>query len=247
MAQRVSDNLTLFILAAGIGTRLGKLTENRPKALVEINKTPMINLLINKMLGYGFSNFVVNLHHHGKMLESHLLNNFPNLKISFSNEEKMLLDTGGALIKAKEFLRNNDPFLVHNVDIILPFNPCEMLVQHSSRKALMTLAVSQRKSKRKLIFNSENELCGWTNTETGELRKAENYTKNNKLLAYSGVQWVSTDYFEIEQRTGRFSIIDSWLDFCHKKPVIAYEHSKVGWFDLGNESKIQEAERFSKS
>ena len=110
MAQRYSENLTLFILAAGIGSRLGQLTKNRPKALVEVNKTPMIYLLINKMLSYGFSNFVVNLHHHGKMLERHLSNNFPNLKISFSDEEKMLLDTGGALIKAKEFLRNDDPF-----------------------------------------------------------------------------------------------------------------------------------------
>ncbi len=243
MAQGVSDNLTVFILAAGIGSRLGKLTEDRPKALVQVNRKPMINSLIDKLILFGFSNFAVNLHHHGEMLKNHLINSYPNIEIVFSDEQNLLLDTGGAIVKAKPILQNTANFLVHNVDIVLPFNPCDMLSHHLKHNALITLAVSMRKSTRNLIFDLDNKLCGWINNETGEIRKAKNYRSENKILAYSGVQWVSTEYFELEKRTGPFGIIDSWLDICHIKPIIAFEHPVSGWFDLGTEAKIGEAEK----
>lgn len=243
MASRIPENLTAFILAAGIGSRLGKLTENKPKALIEVNGTPMINILINRLLYCKFNNFVVNIHHRGQMLRQYLDSHYPNLQIKYSDETSELLDTGGAITHAYSLLKQHDNFLVHNVDIILPCDIQNMLLQHLDSKSITTLAVSQRESKRNLLFDTENRLCGWINLETGEIKKAKNYTKNHKLLAYSGVQWISSQFFDLEKRLGKFSIIDSWLDICHIKPITAYEHSEKGWFDLGTENKIETAEK----
>jgi NDP-sugar pyrophosphorylase family protein len=242
MAQGISNNLTAFILAAGTGSRLGKITHDKPKALVEFGNKPMIDMLMEKLIHQGFTNFVVNLFHHADLLKSHLLQKYNGLALSFSDETTELLDTGGAIKHAQDLLSNKGSFLVHNVDVVIPFNPLEMLDIHNSTQGIMTLAVSDRKSTRKLLFDEDNHLCGWTNLETGQVRRGKNYTPNHKMLSFSGVQWVSSEYFEHETHSGRFSIIDSWLTMSHIKPIIAFEHSEEGWFDLGTESKIREAE-----
>lgn len=242
MAQGISNNLTAFILAAGIGSRLGKITHEKPKAMVEVGNTPMIDLLMEKLINQCFTNFVVNLHHHANLLKNYLSTKYPNIPFAFSDETEELLDTGGAIKHAQHLLPASESFLVHNVDVILPCNPLEMLKTQTSQDAVMTLAVSDRKSTRKLLFDQNNHLCGWTNLETGEVRRANNYAKDHKLLAYSGVQWISPEYFGMETHIGRFSVIDSWLSICHIKPILAFEHHEDGWFDLGSESKIKDAE-----
>ncbi len=242
MAQRISNNLTAFVLAAGIGSRLGRITHEKPKALVEFGQRPMIDFLMEKLIVQGFSDFVFNLHHHADMLKNYLLEKYGNQTLSFSDETLELLDTGGAIKHAQSVLSGKGDFLVHNVDVVLPFNPLEMIDMHIFSQSVMTLAVSDRKSTRKLLFDTNNHLCGWTNLETGQVRHGQNYTPNHKALAFSGVQWVSPEYFDCETHTGRFSVIDSWLSMCHYKPIVAYEHPSEGWFDLGTESKIREAE-----
>jgi len=235
------EPLTVFILSAGLGTRLGTLTSNKPKALVKVGSLPMIDRLLINLSQRGFGHFVINLHHHADLLENHLKQNFPDFDIKFSNERNELLDTGGAIIHAKNLLLSND-FLIHNVDIIMPCKLFEMLEIHRNNKAMFTLAVSDRNSSRKLLFTKDGFLCGWKNLTTGELKKNINFTDNHIALSYSGVQWVSSDYFSIEERKGKFSIIDAWLEISNKHPVVAFEHSSNGWYDMGTEQLICKVE-----
>lgn len=242
MAQRVSGNRVAFILAAGMGSRLGNLTLDKPKALVKIGNTPMIDRLLHGLQQQGFNQFIVNVHHHADVLQEYIESKFPELNIRFSDERNQLLDTGGALLKLKPMFSDETNLLVHNVDVILPFEPIDMLESHLENSAICTLAVSDRKSSRKLLFDSNNRLCGWKNSDTGEIRKALNFSQEHKEFAFSGVHWMNTQFYNYNTHQERFSIIDSWLNICHKIPIMAYEHSCKGWFDLGTEMKIKEAE-----
>lgn len=241
--ENILKQYPVFILAAGVGSRLKELTVTKPKAMVPIAGVPMIDRLIRDLNRQGFFHFVINVHHHADLLEHHIRQAFHNLDISFSSERKTLLDTGGALIHAKHLLENND-FLVHNVDIMLPVELKTMLQCHKEKKALFTLAVSNRTSSRKLLFTPENHLCGWKNDSTGEIIKAKNYTENHIELSYSGVQWISKKYFDMEQQTGKFSIVLSWLNLCHLYPIVGFRHNQKGWFDMGTIEKIKEVEHY---
>ena len=242
MAPRISRNQVVFILAAGIGSRLKELTTNKPKAMVNVGGMPMIDRLLNTLQKQEFNQFIVNLHHHGDVLQQHLEIEFPELNIAFSNERNELLDTGGAILKIEPMLEKNTTLLIHNVDVILPFEPIEMLATHLSNKAICTLAVSDRTSSRKLLFNAKNQLCGWKNVQTGEIRKAINYNPKHRELAFSGVHWMNSEFYNYNTHKGRFSIIDSWLTICHDAPIFAFEHKSDGWFDLGTAEKIKDAE-----
>ncbi len=233
-----------FIPAAGYGTRLGSLTAETPKALVPVLGTPMIVRLIQKLTTEGFTRYVINLHHFANQLEQFLRNQSFNVNLEFSCERQQLLDTGGAIIHAAEKLKTSEQFLVHNVDVILPVHTMEIYSAHKKAGAMVTVAVSDRNSSRKLLFDRNNYLCGWINEKTGEVKKAANYTSQHRALAYSGVQWTSRAYLDVETRTGKFSIIDSWLDLCATYPIIAFEHTSEGWFDLGVPENIRLAETY---
>lgn len=247
MPQGIAPEMRAMVLAAGRGTRLGALTADRPKALVEVAGRPMIDQVINKLSNSGFRWFVVNLHHHGTMLREHLLNSPAAAQIAFSQEFDQLLDTGGALLRARPLLEGAGHFFAHNVDIVLPADPQAMLRAHLDTGALFTLAVSDRKSSRKLLFDPDGRLCGWRDEATGQLRRAANYTPNHRALAYSGAQWVADRYLAIERRQGAFSVVDAWLDLCGQHPVVAFQHPAEGWFDLGSPEKIARAENWMKS
>ncbi|HON17791.1 MAG TPA: sugar phosphate nucleotidyltransferase [Salinivirgaceae bacterium] len=236
-----------FIPAAGVGSRLGHITTNQPKAMVPVLGVPMIFRLIDNLKKQGFKHFVVNLHHHADLLQEFLSRNCTDVSVEFSNERQMLLDTGGAIVHAASLLSQTEHFLVHNVDVILPISVSNIYQSHIENQSLVTLAVSDRKSSRKLLFDKQNQLCGWINTTTGEIRKARNYTENHRALAFSGVHWTNRSFLSLETRQGKFSIIDSWLNLCHQYPIRAFEHTHEGWFDLGTTQNIADAEQYFKT
>jgi len=103
-----------MVLAAGIGTRMRPLTDNKPKPLVEVMGRPLIDHNLDRLAAAGVSTSVVNLHHFADKLESHLANR-KNPKIVFSDERKQLLDTGGGISNALPLL-GDAPFLLINSD-----------------------------------------------------------------------------------------------------------------------------------
>jgi NDP-sugar pyrophosphorylase family protein len=160
-----------MILAAGLGTRLRPLTDTRPKALVEINGRTLLEITISRLRAFGVTEVIINVHHFAGMVESYLKarNNF-GMRIEISREDDLLLDTGGGLKKAAWFFledsdrhnstKSDEPFLLHNVDVISNIDLAAMLQFHNEHQALATLAVQSRESGRQLLFNDELQLSG---------------------------------------------------------------------------------------
>lgn len=236
-----------FILAAGLGTRLGKITDEKPKALSEVKGTPMLKLVIEKLLKEGISEFIINIHHHGQQVLNFLNdhNNF-GTTIHISDERDLLLDTGGAIAKAKEYFTGNDPVLIHNVDVISSLDLQVLDKYHINKKALATLCVRKRKSSRQLLFDDEMKLVGWHNVKTGEFKWTDSEKANYQFFAYSGIYLVNPEFARKIPFTGKFSIIDAWLKMASAHPIFGYLDDSPVWFDLGTEAKIAEAENYLK-
>src|SRR5713101_2880184 len=154
-----------MILAAGLGTRLRTLTENRPKALVELSGGTLLENTLPRLRTSGVTEVIVNVHHFADMVTDYLKShkNF-GLRIEISREE-VLLDTGGGLKKTAWFFledpsRLDEPFVLHNVDVISTIDFKRMLQFHKDNQALATLAVQSRETSRYLLFNDHLQLCG---------------------------------------------------------------------------------------
>jgi NDP-sugar pyrophosphorylase family protein len=155
-----------MILAAGLGTRLRPLTNDRPKALVELNNRTLLEITLTRLRTFGVTEAIINVHHHAQMVVDYLKtkNNF-NMRLEISREDNQLLDTGGGLKKASWFFQENsaatdEPFLLHNVDVISTIDLAAMLQFHKQNQALATLAVQSRPSSRQLLFNNQLQLSG---------------------------------------------------------------------------------------
>ena len=158
-----------MIFAAGLGTRLRPLTDHTPKALVSVAGKPMLERVILRLKEAGFNDITVNIHHFGEQIIEFLrANNDFGITIHLSDERDMLLDTGGGIKKARPFLDGNEPFLVHNADILSDINLAELYRHHRESNAEATLLVSQRQTSRYLLLDDANRLHGWINKSTGE-------------------------------------------------------------------------------
>ena len=108
-----------MIYAAGLGTRLKPLTDHKPKALIEIHGTPLIEIIIKKLIKAGIDKIIINVHHYAEQLIDFInQHNSFGVRIEFSDERGLLLETGGGLKKASWFFDDLKPFLVHNVDVL---------------------------------------------------------------------------------------------------------------------------------
>jgi NDP-sugar pyrophosphorylase family protein len=229
-----------MILAAGLGTRLQPLTNNKPKALVEVEGRPLLQHALEHLKEYGIREVIINLHHFPEMIRDfiHTHDDF-GMDVSYSDESNILLDTGGALKKAAWFFTGNSsndlpdtPFVVRNVDVISDLNLNKMLEFHHDSHALATLAVRDRKTSRYLLFDNHSQLSGWTNKKTGEeiiSRKGDCY----KYLAFSGIQVLDPAIFPLIQETGSFSLIPLYLRLSYNQKIMGYHDDQSRWFDAG--------------
>lgn len=234
-----------FILAAGLGTRLGKHSEKKPKALVEFAGKPMLQNVIEKLIDAGISEFIINIHHFGQQLIEFLESkqNF-NVQIFISDEKEQLLDTGGGLIKAGKYFEKNETVLVHNVDVIADID-IEMLYHyHIQNQVLASLCIRNRDSSRALLFNDEMRLIGWKNKLTNEYKWVEKPVTYYNPFAFSGIYMINSEIILKMTLTGRFSIIDAWLNLAKENKIYGFLDHSDYWFDLGTIEKIKEAENY---
>lgn len=231
-----------MIFAAGLGTRLQSMTANKPKALVKCNGRTLLEYAILKLRFSGFSEIVVNVHHFSEQIIDFVRNHDFGIPISISNESSILLDTGGGLLFARKFLNGEEPFLVCNVDIISSIDFAKMIEFHKSNNALATLAVSDRKTSRYLLFDTNNQLCAWENRKTQEqriVRKCDSYNP----LAFSGIQIISPKIFDLITESGKFAIMDLYLRLASTQPIIAYNHTGDFWLDVGKFDEFESIEK----
>ena len=237
-----------MIFAAGLGSRLKPLTDNLPKALVPVAGKPMLEHVILKLKAAGFNEIVINIHHLGQQIIDFLeANNNFGVRIHISDERDYLLDTGGGIKRATRFLMGDEPFLVHNVDILSNVDLKQLYQHHAEGKALATLLVSQRKTSRYLLFNRENKLCGWRNHATGEVKSFYPYFDPDQYneYAFGGIHVMSPKILDwMEEWTGKFSIIQFYLSICARTDIHAYPAADLRLLDIGKPEALEEAERF---
>lgn len=234
-----------LIFAAGKGTRLKPFTDNHPKALAVVNNVPLLERNIKFLQNYGINDFVINVHHFGEQIIEFLQEkeNF-GAKIEISDEKNELLETGGGLVFAKKYLENEENFLIMNADILTDLNISEFVKFHLSHQNVATLAVSDRVSSRKLMFNEDMILKGWVNKTTGETKLSE-FNKNFKELAFSGIHCVNSSIFDKIKRTGKFSIMEEYLDLMFENHIQGFQHN-AKLIDVGRPESVVEAEKYFK-
>lgn len=238
-----------FVLAAGLGTRLKPFTLEHPKALVPVGGVPMLERVIGRLKDEGFRDIVVNVHHFADQIETFLRakDNF-GLNIRISDERECLLDTGGAILHAKELLGADDePFLVHNVDILSDAGLKELMHRHSATDAMASLLVSDRDSSRKLCFNNDFRLCGWRNLKDDLTKPADyNPEPTDHQLAFSGIHVLtpSSTYAEMARqgRAGAFSVIDFYIEACRNATIIGDKATGLHLLDIGKPATLAAAD-----
>lgn len=234
-----------MVLAAGLGTRLRPLTDDRPKALVTVAGRTLLEIALVRLRGFGVREVVVNAHHYAEMIVAYLAahGNF-GMRVEVSREET-LLDTGGGLQKAAGFFleQSNEPFLVHNVDVISTIDLARLAAFHREQGALATLAVAEREASRLLLFDQAGQLCGRRAKKDAEaelVRPAE----ETQALAFAGIHVVSPRIFALMGEEGAFSIIDAYLRLAAQgEKVMAFRADGAYWRDLGRPESVAAAEK----
>ena len=236
-----------MIFAAGLGTRLKPLTDHMPKALVPVAGKPMLEHVIRKLIAAGCDEIVINVHHFAdQIIDFVKANNNFGITIHISDETDMLLDTGGGIKKASSFF--NEPFLIHNVDILSNVDLKSLYEYHLTSGNDATLLVSPRKTVRYLLFDEENHLCGWVNKDTLQT-KPEGFVYQpevQKEYAFSGIHIVSPSLFNYmgENWTGKFPIMDFYLQTCQEAKLGGYAKEDLQLIDIGKPETLAVAEDF---
>ena len=235
-----------MILAAGLGTRLRPLTDDRPKALVEVAGHTLLEITLRRLHSFGIREVIVNVHHFADMVVEYLSKNDNfGMRIEISRED-VLLDTGGGLKKAAWFFLEDsreadEPFVLHNVDVLSTIDLDRMVQAHRKNQALATLAVQNRETSRYLLFDEQNQLCG---RQAGRDKAPERVrpSAQTEALAFSGVHVISPRFLALMTETGAFSIITSYLRLagCGEK-ILAFRADKFYWLDLGKPENVMQA------
>jgi NDP-sugar pyrophosphorylase family protein len=238
-----------MILAAGLGTRLRPLTQDRPKALVEINGRTLLEITLSRLRSFGIRDVIINVHYFADMIVDYLrANQNFGMTLEISREE-ILLDTGGGLKKAGFFfVDSSEPFVVHNVDVLSTIDLESMVQFHKQHRGLVTLAVQDRQTSRYLLFDSRSlELCGrQTGTAAPEMvRSAPSTTAGPpQPLAFCGVQVISASMLGKMTEEGVFPIVSSYLRLAAEgERIIAFRADEYYWRDIGTPESVAQAAR----
>lgn len=242
-----------MILAAGKGTRLAPWTDTMPKALVTVAGRPLLDWVADKLAAAGATRIIVNVHRHQEQFVAWLEGRPPEgPEIVLSPEPDGPYDTGGGLLHAAPFFRAPTPFLVHNVDVFSAIPLAELIAAHlgaagrGGEEVLATLAVQQRNSSRRLLFD-ELGLFAWEGqweSQQGEGRvKVREPVGTVRPYAFAGIQVVEPRIFRLTSRKGAFSIVALYLDLAAAGyRILPHDVTGVPWIDVGTPTRLRAAE-----
>ena len=231
-----------MVLAAGVGSRLKPLTDTLPKALVEVGGLPMLEIVLMRLKAAGVREVIVNLFHHAEKVADFLDSKRGfGLRVELSRETE-LLDTGGGLKKASWFFDEGEPFFLHNVPVITNLDLGAMLAAHCSSGALATLAVRERESGRRLLFDAEGLLRGRDSPSEGGVEWAKSPVPKAESLAFDGVHVLSPPVFTKMTESGIFSINRPYLRLAGQgERISAFRSDEYYWQDIGSAQKLESA------
>jgi NDP-sugar pyrophosphorylase family protein len=237
-----------MIFAAGLGTRLRPLTNNKPKAMIEIGGIPLLEIAIRKLIHFGVTDIIVNVHHFAEQIEAFIALNQSEwgINITTSDERDLLLDTGGGLKKAKWFFKDDtQPFICCNADILSKIDIGLLYKAHLASGAIATFATQQRETSRYMLFDESNQLRGWLNTKSKEIKISKQGADKLNMYSFSCFQVLSPDVFRYMPREPVFSMIDLYLKLSKRHKVSGYFHPNDLWMDVGRPEAVAEAEKIA--
>ncbi len=241
-----------IIFAAGLGTRLRPLTNDRPKALVEVKGTPLLEITIKRLINFGVTEIIINVHHFAEKIQQFLqVNNNFGIRIVTSHEIEQPLETGGGLKKAAWFFDDGQPFIICNADILSNIDLRKMYQAHCKSGATATYAVQQRNTSRYMLHSTEHPdgssetsagvMCGWMNTKTKNIKMGR-FAPELKMYSFSCFHVVSPEIFKTMPDESFFTIIEWYLRICNEHTIMGYQHDDDIWCDIGKPETLAEAE-----
>lgn len=232
-----------MLLAAGLGTRLRPLTDDIPKALVPIAGVPMLERIALRLIGAGADRLVINLHHLGDRIREFVERREGwGVEVVFSPEPDLLLETGGGLLNAAPLLRRDEPFFMHNTDVLSDLPLREMYEAHLSSAAEATLAVMRRETSRRLLFDDQG-LLGRVDAGKGLRLEARPPSGPVQELAFAGVHVISPGFLEGLAGAGAFSILDPYLERAGEHGrILPFRVDGYRWIDIGKPDELADAE-----
>jgi NDP-sugar pyrophosphorylase family protein len=237
-----------MIFAAGLGTRMSPLTDNLPKALVPVSGKPLLEIVIRRLIFFGFREIIINVHYKADQIVDFLKknNNF-GIDIHISDESDLLLETGGGLQKAAPFFNDGKPFLVCNCDILSNINLDTLIAAHLQSEAIATVAIRNRVTSRYFLFDESQHLCGWKNTKTEEIRMSR-AVKTPNAFAFSSFQILTPTFLQLlPTELKKHSIIDVYLKAAQSHIIKGFLHDNDTWADIGTPKHIADGEIVLKS
>ncbi len=241
MSPRIET--TAMILAAGLGTRLKALTQDKPKALVPLNGKPLLQHCIENLIANGFNHIVINVHHFGEQIIDFVESHHFNADIQISDERDMLMDTGGGIVKATPLFKNSKAVLVHNVDIISNVNLGEMNQQFLESGDDAWLLTQDRETNRKLLFREDHQLIGWRNKADGNFKWVYDSFGQYQEMAFSGLHFFRKNLFAGFECKPQ-SVIDLYLKLAKNDRILSKPIQPDYWFDLGKPEQLEAAENY---
>ena len=247
-----------MILAAGVGSRLQPLTDATPKALLPFRGRTMLEQVVSNLKRHGITDLVINIHHHADQIVEFVRNHDHfGMKIVFSDERDRLMDTGGGILKARQFLEGSGPFLVHNVDIFSDLDLTALYDSHLRSGPLATLAVQRRETSRNLLIDEDGRLAGWRDNSSGKTIMAGEGPYRGKVkatgaivagsakreevlspVAFSGIHIIDPKIFTLLDDDEPFSIMHANLRLCGEHAIDTYDHSSGAWIDMAKKENF---------
>jgi NDP-sugar pyrophosphorylase family protein len=233
-----------IIFAAGKGTRLGKITQDIPKALVDINGKTALRIAVEKCSEFGFNDVIINVHHFPDKVEEEIRKlQKIGYRLSVSDERDKLLETGGGLFKARGFF-DKEPFLVYNVDIITDLDLSALYNYHLEKNGIATLAVRHRKGNRFFLVDDSGIVRGWRNIATGEEILTSSFSVNLSEIAFSGIHIIDPEIFKY-MKEGIYSMTTLYLDIASRHNINTYLDDSGYWGDIGTPENLEYCRKIS--
>lgn len=232
-----------MIMAAGKGTRLGKITETIPKTLLDINGKSLLRLAVENCAASGFDDIIINIHHLADQVEEEIERlKKVGYKITVSDERDKLLETGGGLYKVRDFFDNN-PFMLYNADTLTDLDISVLYRYHLDMKGLATLAVRNRAGERFFLVDREGLLKGWCNKATGEKIIAGEETETMMEIAFSGRHIINPEIFNYMSE-GVYTMTALYLHLADSHKIVTYREDGGYWLTVGTPEDLENVREF---
>jgi NDP-sugar pyrophosphorylase family protein len=231
-----------MILAAGLGTRLGDLTRDTPKALMPVAGVPILDRVVSRLQAAGVDRLIINTHHHSEKIRRHVAaRGGYGVEVRISEEPQQPLDTGGALLHARTLFRAAEPFFLHNADILTDLPLDAMWMQHQERQPLATLAVMTRESSRGLLFD-DHGLLGRLDEDKGVHIQVRAEVGRVRRLAFGGIHVISPQLLDLLEERGTFSILEPYLRLAgYGFRILPFAADPYNWIDIGKPEQLRQA------